>query len=821
MIVLQDFRTATRALSRSPLFTFTAVVSLAIGLGATTSVFTVVNAFFLRPVPGIEKQDELVNVGRAAVDGERSPRFSYPDYLDLRDRQQVFSSLAAYTDRGFNLDLGGNPTLMVGQVVSGNYFSVYGVEAAVGRLLSPADDTHPGAHPVVVLSHGLWQRRFGGDPAVVGSSVRLNGTPYTVIGVTEKGFIGTFLGFGSSLWIPLTMAGVAVPGTDLDDRNADLVELGGRLRQGVTADQARAGLGVISRQLDEAYRSDRLPYRLEAHPFTGFDEEVRIVIVALVAILSAVALLVLAIVCVNVANMQLARAATRWKEIAVRLALGAGRRRVIVHLLSESLLIALAGGVLGMLVTVWAVDLLRAFDPTLETAVPLVLDFRIDWQVLGFAFLSTLLAGLAFGLIPALQSSRPQLAPALHDADQGQRKSWLRSVFVVGQIALTLLLLISAGLFLRVLGRAAAIDPGFDAEGVVTAPVDTSLLRLSASEGQDEAAERADFYQRLTDRIAGAQGVGQVSLARRLPLAFGRSRTDLAFEGHEPPPGQDAFRVDFTAIAPGYFDILGIALVQGRDFSQFDDHGAPPVAIVNEALVRRFWPDRDPLGERFVRNGETVEVVGVAADSDIRRLGEEPLPYVYLPFSQAPSTRATLLVRPDERAAADPSWNWGTALRTEIRAFEPELPILLIRSLEQVISLSLLPQRIAGSAAGSLGAVALVLAILGIHGVVAYSVHQRTREFGVRVSLGARRGDIVRLVVGQGARLVGAGVGVGLIGSVLLAGLLKNQLAGVSPADPLTYVSIVLLLGGATLLASYFPARRAAAVEPVSSLRAE
>ena len=813
MFFLQDLRLSLRALAKSPGFTATAVISLAIGLGATTTVFTFVNAFFLRPLPGVEAQDRLVNLHQVTVEGERPRRFSKPTYDDIARWNEVFAGVAAFTDRGFNLDAGGRTDLVVGQLVSGNYFDVLGVAPALGRLFSAADDVAAGGHPLVVLSHRLWRRQFGADPEVIGSGVRLNGDTYTVVGITEEHFIGTFVGFASEIFVPLTMIEVAFAPSDLQDRDADLVELVARLEPGASARQAQAEMGVIGRRLRGEYFADQPAYDLEVTPVNGFDEEIRAPLAALVFVLLAVASLVLVVACVNVANMQLVRAATRAREVVVRLALGAPRRRVIGQLLNESVLLAVAGGALGLMIAVWAVDLLRAFDPTAMTAVPLVLDFRLDGKVLLFAFAVSLVTGLLFGLAPAAQSTRPELAPALNAArPAGSAKSLLRSVFVVGQVALTLLLLIVAGLFLKVLGQAAAIDPGFEAEGVLAAAVDSSLL------GLEEDAAREDFYRRLLQEVRQGGAFDAVTLSRSPPLTFGRQRIEVEVDGHQPPAGEAGFEIDAATVGSGYFETLRIALLSGRAIEDRDRHSAPRVAVVNQTFAARFWPGIEPVGRSIRRDGETIAVVGVAADSKINALDEPPTPQIYLPLAQTPGHRVTILARQAE-TAGDPAA--ATALRTALREFEPDLPILGLMPMSRMIGFSLLPQRIAGSVAAALGAIALLLAAFGVYGVVAFSASRRTCELGVRASLGARRRDLVRLIVAEGLRLVGCGVGIGLALALPATRLLESFLVGVSPNDPLTFGLIVATLAAVASLASYLPARRAARIDPVASLRSE
>lgn len=805
MSIARDTTFALRSLLKTPLFTLTATLSMGVGIAGAVAIFSLANGLLLRPVPGIAQPEGIVRVH--AETGEEQPLgLSYPDYRDLRE---VHPALAAFTDATMSLAAGGEAELVLGQTVSGNYFSVLGVRPAAGRLLQPGEEAPAGGHPVAVISHGLWQRRFGGDPAVVGGTVSINGVPFTVVGVAPEGFRGTFLGFRYDVWVPLAMAAVTEPGADPTDRAEDWLEVVGRMRPGESPAAVEARLSAAVERLAREYPREGADTGVRVSPLTGFDDDFRAGVLGLVGVLAVAAGLLLLVASVNVANMLLARSLGRTREVAVRLALGAGRGRVVRQLLVESALLALAGGLAGLLLAAWITSLFSLFQ--LPPPLTVELDLSADARVLAFAFLVSMAAGLLAGLAPALGTLRPDLVPALKDASfaSGSR-SRLRGAFVVGQLAVSLLLLVAAGLFLRTLWHAAAADPGFDPDGIEVAVLDLTHLRLDQAEGMRT-------FELLAQRVAALPGVESVSLARRVPLSLGGvSQAQVRVEGVEPPPGEEAFRVGFNAVAPGFFETLGAPLVAGRDFGEGDRAGERQVAVVSRAMAELFWPGREAVGRRFFHGQREVEVVGVAEDLKIRRLSEDPRPYFYRPFAQEPGLRMDLLVR--RAAGAAPL---AAAIRGEVRALSREAPVVLLLPLRRVIALALLPQRLAGSTAGALGLVGLVLAAVGLYGVTAFSVSRRTREIGLRMTLGARPADVLRMVLGQGLRLAVLGVALGTAGALAATRLLKGLLHGVSPADPLTYGVIAAFLVATALVASYLPARRAARLDPMATLRWE
>ncbi|HEY3119455.1 MAG TPA: ABC transporter permease [Vicinamibacteria bacterium] len=800
-------RYACRTLLKAPAFTAAAVLTLALAIGAHTALFTLVNAILLRPLPGIADPGRLVNVHvhATAPGGVRFGSFSHPNYRDLREQQRALSGLAAFNGRGVSLGGPSGPELVGAQLVSGNYFSVLGVQPMRGRLIADADDRAPGSSPVAVISHALWQRRFGGDPQAVGRPLTLNGFPFTVVGVAPVGFHGHFVGFPFEVWVPLSMAAQAAPGEDLMARQSGWLELVGRLAPGVTAAQAQASLAAVAAQLERDYPTTNKGLGVDLRPMTGIDDSLRPGVLSFLAALQAVGLAVLLIACVNVAGLLLARAATRRREVAVRLAVGASRADLVRQLLTETLVLFALGGLGGLAVAAWTADLLHAFQPSFP--VPLRFDLRLDLRVVAFGLGSTLLTALLFGLAPALQASRVDLVPALkNQAAGGPGRSRLRGLFVAGQVALSVALLAGAGLLVRTLHRARSLDPGFDADGVQTARLDLSLL------ARDEAYGRA-FYRRLVEAVQAAPAVEAVSLTRSVPLrGTGTLVTPVQVEGR----AGDPVAVGFNVVAPRYFETLRLPLVAGRDFRATDGPEAPGVAIVNQALARRFWPDQDAVGRRLQRGKAALEVVGVARDSAYGRPGEAPEPHLYLPHAQSFSPRMTLLAR--ARGDLAPL---AARIRAEVAGLEKDLPVLESTPLTEAVAFALFPQRMLATIAAALGGLGLLLAGTGLYGVVAYSVSRRAREMGVRVALGARARDLSVMVVREGFTLALYGLLPGLLLAVAAGRVLRSMLHGLSPADPLALGAVAALLAAVAGVASYLPARRASAVDPMVALRYE
>ena len=811
----QDLRYGWRGLRANLGFTLVAVLSLALGVGANTAVFSLVDAVLLRPLP-VERPDQLIALTTVDHHGDGYPHgLSYADLTDYRKMDNVFAGLAVFAPVPLSLTSGGASERVWGVIAAGNYFELLGVKPILGRAFRPDDDRAPGASPVAVISHGFWQRRFGADPGAVGRTVSLNGHAFTIVGIAPEGFVGTEVIFAPDVWVPVMMHGEVLPGSDnlLTTRPAHNFRALGRLRPGVSLAQAQAAADVTAGQLEQAYPATNKGVRLRLFP----QREARIeagmgqTLALMAGVIMAVVGLVLLISCTNVANLLLARAATRRKEIGIRLALGAGRWRLVRLLLVESVLLALLGGGAGALVAFWGVDLLQGFRP--PTDIPFLLALRLDTRVLGYTFALSLVTGVVFGLAPALQASRPDLVGALKGeaaaVGRGARRYRLRDLLVVAQLALSLLLLICAGLFLKSLQGARRVDPGFNPDRALTMSVDLSR------QGYDEARGR-EFFRRSAERVEALPGVESASWASPLPLSFSSEGADVVIEGFVPRPDQDRVGIMMSTVGLKYFQTLGTPLLDGRDFSAEDREGKPGVVIVNETMARRYWPGRGALGRRLSLSGAQgpyLEVVGVARDGKYRQLGEEPRPYMFLPLLQNYRGEATLVVRGAGELAG---------VRREVQALDSNLAIFDVKTLaEHVAGRALLGPRMGATLLAIFGLVGLLLAAAGIYGVISYTVTQRTREIGVRMALGARAPDVLRMVLAQGGQFVFAGIALGMVAAVALTRVLASLLYGVSSTDPAIFFGVSLLLAGVALLACLLPARRAAKVDPLVALRQE
>ena len=829
----QDIRYGVRILFKNPGFSLIAVITLALGIGANTAIFTLINAALFKPLP-VAEPDRLAFV----FNGNRERPYSsssYPDYLDYRNQNQVFSGLICYGSISVSMGGAERADLINGLIVTGNYFDVLGVRAALGRTFLPEEDQTPGAHPVAVISHTLWQDRFGGQSSVIGREVPLNGQSFTIIGVTPPGFHGAQVLETNDIYIPMMMQALVRPpragfsgGMNpdlLSRRGTRWLAIIGRLKPDYTIEQAQAEVSTLAAQLDRAYPESNRNVLATLFPVSEIDPIAYPQLVSVATLLMAVVGIVLLIACANVANLLLARATARRKEIAVRLALGAGRGRLVRQLLTESSIIALMGGAAGLLLASWATEIFKTAPP-IEGMFAFTLDYSLDSRVLAFTLLLSILTGVIFGLAPALQSLRSDLVPALKDEafrpDRNSRFN-LRNTLVVAQVALSLVLLIGAGLFLRSFRHAQGITPGFDVDRLLTATLNINLLRYTKNQGQE-------FYRRVTERVQSLPGVESVSLARTVPLS-GIGRTNILFiEGQAAPdnPSLDGGQmagdgnpqtVKVNVVGLNYFKTMGIALLRGRDFTAQDRDDSPGVVIVNESFVNRYLPDQEPIGRRLSQSGAQgpwLEIMGVVRDSKYRSLSESPTPFIYVPLAQNHETGMTLHVR----AAGEPSL-LAAAVRNEIQALDKNLPVTGLQPMATMLSDSLFASRMGALLLGVFGLLALLLASVGLYGVISYSVSRRSREIGIRMALGARQRDVVGLVVGQGMKLSLLGVGIGLVMSLGLTRLLSSLLVGISASDPATFTLISLLLVGISLLACFVPARRAARVDPMTSLRYE
>lgn len=799
--VLTEARHAVRRLRRSPGFTLTAVVSLSLGIGAASTVFGVVNGLFLRPLPGIVEAEGIVRVAGAPA--------SFANFRDVRSSTSSLSHVAAFRDQLMSFVADGDPEQVLGKAVSGEYFGLLGTVPAAGRLIVPADESEAG-DLVAVLSHRLWRTRFGSDPEIIGRTVRLNGSTVTVAGVAQEGFVGVFRGFQFDVWVPIRPGADRITGLDTEARGTGQVQLLGRLRDGSRRAAAASEIAGIGARLRQEHPRNNEGLELSIEPYIGFDPALRRGAMALVSVLAAVAGLVVLIACVNLANMLMARSASRAREVAVRSALGGRRAAITALVVWETFLLVCLSVVGGLALGEWASRALR--ELVAGFPVPLALDVGVDGRVVALTLPVALLAGLAAAIVPAAQASRTDVAQALKGAGRTVRRgSRLGRGFVIGQVALAATLLVSAGLFVRTLSFATARDPGFAVEEVQVAPfLDLGPLGL---DGEDAIP----LFERIREGVAGLPGVRSASLVANVPLSFvGASTAEVMVEGLRPAPGQEGIEVDFTTVAPDYFATMRIALRSGRDFDSRDAPSAPAVAIVNETLAERFWPDEDAVGRTVRHGGRALRVVGVAADSRSRALDDAARPFLYVPHTQNPVPRLNVVILPLP-ATGDP----GPAVRRVFHEIEPSLAPPHVQPLTDFLALSLLPQRTAAAAGGVLGVAGLLLAALGVFGVVSLTVSRRFREIGIRLALGSTRRRVVRLVLREGVVLALAGLVVGLPLAFAGSGLLSGLLFGVSRADPITYLAVAAILVGAAAIGSGWPAWRATRADPMVALRGE
>jgi predicted permease len=815
--LIQDIRYGWKLLWKDRGLTVVAILSLALGIGANTTIFSVANAFFFRPLPVMESERLVSLFG--SMKGLRYAATSYPDYADWRDRSEVFSGLAAYAWIPMALKVsGGSAEVISGQLVTGNYFSVLGVDPVLGRAFLPEEDQTPGTHPVVIISHGLWKRRFGLEREIVGRNVRLNGLSFTVIGVAPEGFIDINVGFAPDAWVPLMMESKVfpTPASLLDQRDSRWLQVVGRLKPGVSQGKAESAMKALASNLEREYPDSNRGVgitlaeadqnRIPLIVTQGFE------IINFMGVLLVLVGVVLLIACSNVASLLLARTSRRWREIALRQSLGAGRGRLVRQLLTESLMLSVAGGLAGLLVAVWGIDLLQTFEPPMSHY-PFAFDLSLDKRVLGYTALLSVATGVVFGLAPALQTARKDQSTALNDPGLwlGFRKgrSRLRSFLVTAQVAFAVVSLVSAGLFLQSARNAQSIDPGFDTDQVLCASLNLGL-------GQYDEPSGRRFFHDVVDRIEALPSVQSASLAQTVPLGLvNRSMTEVSIDGYEPAE-DESMLFYYNSVGPRYFETLGIPIVKGRGIEGTDRDDTMDVAVVNEAMARRYWRGADPIGRTIKLEGIDVKVVGIARNGKYIRLGENPRPYFYVPLKQNYVEMVSLHVRTfgDPRGVAK-------SVSREVEALDADLPVWDMKTMDEHLGLALFVPRTAGVTLGIFGLLALALAVAGVFGVLAYSVSQGTREFGVRMAMGARPSEILKLVMRKGFKTTLAGIVLGLLLASAVGGVLTGYLYDVSAVDSVTFVGVPLVLLLTALVACYVPARRAARVDPNAALRHE
>ena len=805
--LLRDIRYGIRSLTKRPGFTAVTIITLALGIGANTTVFSLMDAVLLRSLP-VRNANEIVEIATRTTGGGLHPDFSYPLYAAMRESNSELAGMIAYADSSFGLSAGDQTERLRGEYVSANYFDVLGVRPSTGFTFT-RDDERPGAQQVAVISYALWNRRFGGDPSVVQKTIALNGRTFSVIGVAPRTFSGLVRGMGADVWITLPhVAELENSPERMTSVTSSWLALVGRLRPQFTIQQAQALMTARLPSGFEAARGSGSWDVVLTKAAGGNDIYVAELSRPLTMLFVAVGL-ILAIACANIAGLMLVRAQARGREIGIRLALGASRLRIIRQLLTESLLLAVAGGALGLIIAIWTTDLASGLRTTIGGA--LRLDVSLNSRVLIFNLAVSVLTVLWFGLAPALKATRFDLVPVLKDATNmsgRRRRPSAHSVLVVTQVTLALVLLASAGLFLQSVGNLRAIDKGFSGDKVLAMSLDMELQGYDKNRGKN-------FYAGVLDNVSTLPGVQSVTLASTLPVTAGGMRMQRP-ENFTKPAVNERISIDVVRIAPRFFETIGLPLLRGRDFRALDTEKSTPTIIVNEAMAQKFWPGADPVGRAFNDGDTTFEVVGVARDTKYRDLRERSRMTMYRPLTQFYSSGVNLLVR----TTSDPT-PLAPTIQNRLRLLEPALAVFNIRTLSEHVDRSLYAERMESLLLSVFSVLALVLTAVGIYGVIAFTVAQRTREVGIRMALGAQKKDVLKLILIRGMVLAAWGTGMGLIGCYWLSRLVSNQLYGVSAHDPATLVTVAALLIVVALSASYIPARRATKVDPLVALRYE
>jgi len=814
----QDVRYGLRMLRKSPAFTAIAIITLALGIGANTTIFSMVNSFLLRPLP-VQNPGQITTLAEIQKDGTNNNVFSVPEYRDIRGQTaDIFSDLMAYQFGMDGLNADGKTDRILSNYVSGNYFSMLGVKPTLGRLLLPSEGEVMGADPVMVLSYSFWKTRFGGDPDVIGKKVTLDGHPITIVGVGPKDFDGISWFLKSQVYLPLGMAFIdGYPMDLMTNRKTQIVMLYGRLRPGMRLKQAQATLDVVEQRLTQQYpdsyknQSLRIFPELQARPAPDPNNTMLV----LSGLFLGLATLVLLLACVNVANILLVRATVRAREMAIRAALGAARSRIVRQLVTESVVLALAGGAAGMLIGLWGSTFLGSMN--IHFDIPVRFDFSFDWRIFGFALGLALATGIIVGLIPALRASRQDLGTVLHEAGRGivAGRHRLRDVLVIAQVAGSLMLLIIAMLFTRSLGKAQQADLGFDRNGIINFTMDPTEVGYQEEQGRT-------FYKNLLERVRAIPGVESATTAAATPMGYLGGNDLVDVDGYQPPPGEAKTPINYNIVSSEYLQTLRIPLLRGRTIDERDTQTSPYAAVVNEAMAKKFWPNSDPIGRYFKIGSDpqhSIQVVGLVKDTHVQTFTGTINPYFYLPFPQhyTGNSLQTLQVRTSVAPAS-------TIPQVEhvIDSLAPTMPVFDVQTMTDALNTlnGLLRFQIAAGLATAMGLLGLILAVVGVYGVISYSASQRTHEIGIRMAIGAEPIDILKMVFRQGLFIVCLGLVVGTIGAFASARVLKGFLV-VSATDPVTYLFVATVLTVVALSACYIPARRATRIDPLMALREE
>jgi len=816
--LVQDIRFGIRMLIKNPVITLVAVVTLALGIGANTAIFSAVNGMLLRPLP-VANADRLNAVAGQlkGIDGFSS--FSYVDYRDLRAQAQGFSDLLAYNLNLMGLEADGKADSLIVSYVSSNYFSALGLKPAIGRLIYGEEAEQQGGEPMVVISHAYWKKRFNSDEGVIGRQVRLNGHAATVIGVAPEGFHGLYSIVDMQAYLPMGLRTLWSDNQDFwKKRDSRQLKVLGVLKPGVSRKEAQGSIDVVTQRLAASYPEDK---DFSAHLYPEWlarpepDPTYQLVIIGVAFMVLAGLVLLLA--CTNVANIVLVRTAARAREMAVRAALGAARVRLVRQLLTESILLGLLGGTAGLLLAGWVSAMLSSIRIE-ALGSRLIFDFSMDWRVFAFGLAAAMITGILVGLVPAWRASRTNLNEVLHEGSRGvlagTARSWLRPVLVVSQVAVSLTLLVAAGLFVRSARNAERAYLGFDPTNVLNATMDIRNIGFK----KDQARQ---FYRELEDRARALPGVQSVSLAASVPMGYSNEGSPVYLEGKSSDSKETVPDLLYNTVSLDYFATMRTPLVRGRDFNTQDTEKSPPVAIVNEYMAQRYWPKENAIGKRFSMKGPAgpfIEVVGIAKQGKYTGLGEDPTAFFYLPQEQDAELVRTLQLRTSGAPEA-----LIPEVDRLIQSLAPGLPLVGVETMEQSLEgvNGMFGFRMGTRFAGTLGLLGLILAVVGVYGVISYTAAQRTHEIGVRMALGADRRDILKMVLRQGVILVGIGVGVGVGVTLLLTRGISGLLVGVSPSDPVTFAAMSAFLAAVGLLASYIPAHRAMNVEPLKALKYE